>query len=117
MGLEKEKEEIIELTEVLEEGPAVPARNERPERLSPEPGERCPFARPPAAEESRSGLSDSDPGRMQEILTREAQTWLANKGAQIVEKIAREVFPQIAEKVLRQEIEKLKGETRGSEKE
>jgi hypothetical protein len=54
---------------------------------------------------------------MQEILTREAQTWLANKGAQIVEKIAREVFPQIAEKVLRQEIEKLKGETRGSEKE
>jgi len=85
--------------------------------LFPEPGERYPFARPPAAEELRSGLSDSDPGRMQEILTREAQTWLANKGAQIVEKIAREVFPQIAEKVLRQEIEKLKGETRGSEKE
>jgi len=117
MGSEKEKEEIIELTEVLEEGSAFPARNERPERLSPDPEERNPFARSPAAKDLRPGLLGSDAGMMKEIFTREAQTWLANNGTQILEKIAREIFPQIAEKVLRQEIEKLKEESQTSEKE
>jgi hypothetical protein len=117
MASEIEKEEIIELTEVLEEGPAFAGRKERLERLSPEPEGKRVSAPPPAVGESPSDLSGSDAERLKEILTREAQAWLANRGAPILERIAREVFPQIAEKVLRQEIEKLKEEGRGAEKE
>jgi hypothetical protein len=117
MGSEKEKGEIIELTDVLEEGPALPAGSGRPERPSGEAEERFPPARPAAAGEPRIGPADMDPGAMREILTRQAAAWLAGEGAQIVERIARELFPQIAEKALSREIEKLREESRAPEKE
>jgi hypothetical protein len=50
-----------------------------------------------------------------EELNRRAALWFENEGRQVLEGITREIFPQIAEKILRQEIEKLKEEARTEE--
>jgi hypothetical protein len=50
-----------------------------------------------------------------EELNRRAALWFEEEGRQIIENTARGVFPQIAEKVLRQEIERLREETRAEE--
>jgi NAD-specific glutamate dehydrogenase len=52
-----------------------------------------------------------------EELSRRTQSWLESEGKEILEKVARELFPQTAEKVLRQEIERLKEESRAAENE
>ena len=52
-----------------------------------------------------------------EELSRRTQSWLDGEGKQILEKVARELFPPMAEKILRQEIEKLKEESRAAENE
>jgi hypothetical protein len=49
-----------------------------------------------------------------EDLNRRVQTWFADEGKQVLAEIAREIFPQMAEKILRQEIDKLKEESRAS---
>jgi hypothetical protein len=52
-----------------------------------------------------------------EELNRRVALWFEDEGRQILEKTAREIFPQIAEKILRQEIEKLREESRAEENE
>ena len=80
-------EEIIELTDVVEEKPA-PARKE---------GER-------SHEYAPEFLA------MKSALTVKAEEWMASEGVRVLERVAREMFPRIAEGVLRREIEKLKAE-------
>jgi predicted nucleic acid-binding Zn-ribbon protein len=48
---------------------------------------------------------------------RRTQSWLDGEGKQVLETVARELFPAMAEKILRQEIEKLKEESRVEETE
>jgi hypothetical protein len=62
--------------------------------------------------------AESEKSRTQtEELNRRVALWFEDEGRQILENTAREIFPQIAEKVLRQEIEKLREESRAEENE
>ena len=45
---------------------------------------------------------------MKEVWKAGAEEWMASEGVQVLERIAREMFPKIAREVLGQEIEKLK---------
>ena len=84
----KGTEEIIELTNVVEE-----------------------------KEERRPLFPDfeSEVKGMKAALQAEAESWMATEGAKILERVAREVFPKIAAEVLRQEISKLKAEAEEKE--
>jgi len=97
MGLEKEKEEIIELTEVLEEGPAFAAKKD--------------LLRPQASSDSLSALPDSSSRIMKEAPTRETENWAAREGTRLVERLAADFIPRIVTERLSLELEKLKVET------
>ncbi|HSR10555.1 MAG TPA: hypothetical protein VLS90_03855 [Thermodesulfobacteriota bacterium] len=45
---------------------------------------------------------------MREAMLARVEAWVAQEGPRIMERVARDIFPQIAEKVIREEIEKLK---------
>ena len=78
-------EEIIDLTDVVEEVPA-----------------------PAAAEGKRAPEDSPDLLAMKSALSAKAEEWMAAEGVRVLERVAREMFPQIAEAVLRKEIDKLK---------
>jgi hypothetical protein len=83
----EKNEEIIELTEVVEEKPA-----------------------PAGKEGERSHENTSEFLAMKRTLTAKAEEWMASEGVRVLERVAREMFPRIAEGVLRREIDKLKAE-------
>jgi len=85
-------EEIIELTEVVEEKPAPGGKE----------GEK--------AQEYASELLTP-----KKALKAGAEEWMASEGVRVLERVAREMFPKIAEEVLRKEIEKLKAEVKEKE--
>jgi hypothetical protein len=85
-------EEIIELTEVVEERPAPGGKE----------GQGAP--------EYASKLLAT-----KNALKARAEEWMASEGVRILERVAREMFPKIAEDVLRKEIEKLKAEVKEKE--
>jgi len=85
-------EEIIELTEVVEEKPA-PVKKER---------EKAP-------EYASEFLAAKN------ALKARAEEWMAAEGVRVLERVAREMFPKIAEEVLRREIAKLKAEVEEKE--
>jgi len=91
MNDRKNEEEIIELTEVIEEGPA---------KITPRP--------------SVSGY-EPELKAMREALQARAEEWMSSEGALILERVAREIFPKIAEDVLRKEIEKIKAKVEEQE--
>jgi molecular chaperone GrpE (heat shock protein) len=111
MGLEKEKEEIIELTEVLEEGPAFAAKKDLGERLPPNAERKKDPLRPQASSDFLSALPDSSSRIMKESPTRETENWAAREGARLVERLAADFIPRIVTERLSLEIEKLKVET------
>jgi len=88
----EKKEEIIELTEVVEESP-TPAGKE---------GE--------GSDEYASELL-----AMKSALKVRAEEWMASEGVKVLERVAREMFPRIAEAVLRKEIDTLKAEIKEKE--
>jgi hypothetical protein len=49
---------------------------------------------------------------LREALTAKAEAWMASEGVRVLERVAREIFPQIAEGVLRREVERLKAEVK-----
>ncbi len=125
MMTDSKNEEIIDLTEVVEEGPsfagkekddpfttplASPKMDFREEEKKP-PGEPLPEKKP-VADSGRP----SSPGYEAEIMALQerwnarVEAWFAKEGIQILERVARETFPKIAEKVLRTEIDKMKTE-------
>jgi molecular chaperone GrpE (heat shock protein) len=109
--LEKEKEEIIELTEVLEEGPAFAAKKDLGERLPPNAERKKDPLRPQASSDFLSALPDSSSRIMKESPTRETENWAAREGARLVERLAADFIPRIVTERLSLEIEKLKVET------
>ena len=111
MNSEKKKEEIIELTEVVEEGPAIAAKNDPPERLaSNSEGKKDPL-HPQASEKSFSALTDISPGIMKEAPARQAESWALQEGTRLVERLAADVIPRIVAEKLSSQLEKLKAET------
>jgi uncharacterized small protein (DUF1192 family) len=92
MSNAEKNEEIIELTEVVEEKPA-PGRKER--------------------EGSHEYASEAL--AMKSALTVKAEEWMASEGVRILERVAREMFPRIAEGVLQREIDRLKAEIKEKE--
>jgi hypothetical protein len=52
---------------------------------------------------------------MKRALKVRAEEWLASEGVKVLERVAREMFPRIAEAVLRKEIDKLKTEIKEKE--
>jgi hypothetical protein len=88
----EKKEQIIELTEVVEENPA-----------------------PAGKEGERSHGYASELPAMKSALKVRAEEWMASEGVKVLERVAREMFPRIAEAVLRKEIDKLKAEIKERE--
>jgi len=87
----KDDEEIIELTEVIEE---------KPRKITPQP--------------SVPGY-ESELKAMREALQARAEEWMSKEGGRILERVAREIFPKIAEEVLRKEIERIKAQVEEKE--
>jgi hypothetical protein len=92
MANAEKNEEIIELTEVIEEKLA-----------------------PAGKEGERSHEHASELLAMKSALTVKAEEWIASEGVRVLERVAREMFPRIAEGVLRREIDKLKAEMKEKE--
>jgi hypothetical protein len=88
----EKNEQIIELTEAVEENPAP-------------------------AGKGREGSHEyaSELLAMKSALTVKAEEWMAAEGVKVLERVAREMFPRIAEAVLRKEIDKLKAESKEKE--
>jgi hypothetical protein len=122
MAEEKGSGEIIELTEVVEEAPgAMKHPGGVPADLNPAPKPLFriqtgfPGAPPPAFPLVQDPAAEFE--RLKEALTRKTEAWIASEGPRILERAAREMFPKIAQEVLRQEIEKIKTEAETEEKE
>lgn len=47
---------------------------------------------------------------MREAMLSRVERWVSQEGVEVLERVAREIFPKIAEEVLRKEIEKVKAE-------
>jgi len=109
--LEKKDEEIIELTEVLEEGPAFAARRE-PEGKTVSRAERNIEAlRPSDTSDSLSALSEPSMGVKKEIFAREAESWRAPEGNRPEERLASDSIPGIGSEKRSSEAAKHKAET------
>ncbi len=52
---------------------------------------------------------------LKDVLRARVEEWISRQGVQIIEQIAREMFPKIAQDVLRREIEKIKAEAKDEE--
>ena len=52
---------------------------------------------------------------LREAMLNRVEKWVAQEGVQVLERMAREMFPRTAEEVIRKEIEKLKKEAEESE--
>jgi dihydroneopterin aldolase len=52
---------------------------------------------------------------LREAMLSRVEKWAAQEGTQVLERVAREIFPRVAEEVIRQEIEKLKKEAEENE--
>jgi len=104
-----------------------------PPRISPEPvkpaaGPRFPFPETPRPAPEQAHLppesvrSTPEPPRppalnveaelrtIREAMLSRVERWVSQEGVQVLERVAREIFPKIAEEVLRKEIEKMKAE-------
>lgn len=131
-------EEIIDLTEVVEEGPGEPGLepkemevvgsieeppleefliSSREGEPSPAMEDKTPDLSPRVPEPRRPLFPDPEfeVRALKETLTAKVQEWVVSEGTQVLERVAREIFPKIAEEVLRKEIEKLKVEAEEKE--
>ncbi len=105
----QKKEEIIELTEVAEEGHAPPGEKDPPPLPSPMPvkKESAPFSAP---EDTAAPSSDPALRTLKAATAGRTTDWAAKEGARVLEPMAQDVIPRIAQSRLDPEIEKLKTE-------
>jgi hypothetical protein len=108
-----EKDEpIIELTEVVEDAPN-PA-GQWMETSSPTSPERK-VAEPPGAPHRSLPDMEVEMRAVRQAMLARMEKWVAEEGVQILERVARELFPKIAADLIREEIEKLKAEAEEKE--
>src|SRR5512138_2016073 len=111
MDPQKEKEEVIELTEVVEEGPTFAAKNDAENRPSSSPERKKDPVAPAPPEDPFSALLNLSPGTLQDTLSREAENWAAREGAPLLERLAGDLIPRLVTERLSPELMRLKGET------
>jgi hypothetical protein len=80
--------------------------------MAPEPPRSAP--EPPRFGSEPSKISvpniEAEMRAIREAMLSRVEKWVAQDGGQILERVAREVFPRVAEEIIRKEIEKLKKE-------
>jgi hypothetical protein len=105
------KEEIIELTEVAEDGPAPSWKKDSNQPL-PQNATKKEAVPLPLSTPNQIPSPSHDPGlRVEKAAMAElARDWAANEGNRILERMAQEYIPRIAQSRLDPEIEKLKTE-------
>lgn len=86
--------------------PEPPGRAPEPPRTQAEPPS------PAAPEAPRPSLPnrEAEMKAIREAMLARVEKWAAQEGVRVLERVAREIFPGIAEDMLRKEIEKLKAE-------
>ena len=118
--------------------PELPPLPPQPPRISPEPAKPAPAPRftfpealrptkdPPqiTPEPVRSAAESPKPQGIdveaelriiREAMLSRVERWVSQEGVQVLERVARDIFPKIAEEVLRKEIERLKAEAEEKE--
>ena len=118
--------------------PEFPTLSPQPPRISPEPAKPTPAPKvtfpeaprphpepPPMPPEPVQAPSEPPKSPVMDVeaelrIIREAmlsrvERWVSQEGVQALERVAREIFPKIAEEVLRKEIEKIKAEAEEKE--
>jgi len=99
--------------------PQAPRVSPEPPRLVHEPARVAPEPPRPAPEPPRFGSEppkipapniEAEMRAIREAMLSRVGKWVAQDGGQILERVAREVFPKVAEEIIRKEIEKLKKE-------
>jgi hypothetical protein len=92
--------------------PEPPRKFHEPMRTAPEPSRPAPepsrFA--PEPPKIPSPNMEAEMRAIREAMMSRVEKWVAQEGAQILERVAREVFPRVAGEIIRKEIEKLKKE-------
>jgi hypothetical protein len=97
-----------------------------PPQISPEPARPSPETHRPTPE-GKAAAPESpklppEPPRpafpnmeaemraMREAMLSRVEKWVAQEGVQVLERVAKEIFPKVAEEIIRKEIEKVKAE-------
>jgi len=100
-----------------EEGEAPPEAPVRPPvvppPMAPPPPRAAPQPPRPFSEPSRPAppTIESEMRGLREAMLARVEKWTTQEGLQVLERIAREMFPKIAEKIIREEIEKIKAQS------
>ncbi len=97
---------------------APEAARTAPERpRAPEPPRATAQGPRPAPEPDRPSppIGEAEMRAMREALLARVEKWCGQEGAGVLERVAREMFPGIAERVIRQEIEKVKAKAEEKE--
>ncbi len=83
---------------------------EPPPRKSPEPPTLAvPPPRPPLPD------VEAEMRGIREAMLARVEKWAAQEGERILERVAREIFPQVAKEMIQKEIERLKAEAEEKE--
>jgi hypothetical protein len=92
--------------------PEPPRKFHEPVRTAPEPSRPAPEPSRLAPEPPKIPAPDmeAEMRAIREAMMSRVEKWVAQEGAQILERVAREVFPKVAGEIIREEIEKLKKE-------
>jgi hypothetical protein len=108
----KKDEPIIELTEVVEEdpNPAGPWMETRPPAP---PGKKAP--EPPAPPPRSLPDLEAEMLTVRQALLARMEKWVSEEGVRVLERVARDLFPKIAEEHIRKEIERMKAEAEEKE--
>ncbi len=99
--------------------PAAASKVTPPE--APRPAPKCPPMAPgpvqSATEPPKPPVMDVEAELriIREAMLSRVERWVSQEGVQALERVAREIFPKIAEEVLRKEIEKIKAEAEEKE--
>ena len=113
-----QEEEIIDLTEVVEEagGAAAPEVRPVPGSEAKDAGDRSRVGEPP-----QPVFADAEPAvrALQEALNARAEKWLTLEGKQILDQGARAMIPRMAAEALGKEVEEMRAEVEkiGAQKE
>ena len=88
-----------------------------PPRPAPEPPRTQAEPPPTAPEPPRPSLPnlEAEMKALREAMLARVEKWVAQEGVRVLERVSREIFPRIAEDMIRKEIEKLKAEAEEKE--
>ncbi len=95
-------------------GPQLSRPVAEPPRPAPEPP-RTQAEPPPAAPPPSLPDLEAEMKALREAMLARVEKWVAQEGVRVLERVAREIFPKVAENMIRKEIEKLKAEAEEKE--